>query len=103
MLLLLLTTATVRPFIAISMLLTTAAAPSPLPPCCLSSTEQVLRPGEVWEFPSIELASKYCEDEILTLATERALVDSTQSAVALEDVLRMHVDSVSGRTGEGGQ
>lgn len=84
-----------------------ALKPSPLTPHPLREgapgLAPLLPPGQVWDFPSLEAAARFAEEQLLAAAVARGLLAPALPTVTLEEVLAAHAGQVrqAGRQGGG--
>ena len=55
-----------------------------------------LAPGQVWEFPSLQAAARFCEDQYLALAVSGGLLEPESTVSTLEEVLEAHASQARG-------
>ena len=55
---------------------------------------QLLPPGQVWDFPSLEAAARFAEEQLLAAAVARGLLAPALLTVTLEEVLAAHAGQV---------
>ena len=54
----------------------------------------LLPPGQVWDFPSLEAAARFAEEQLLAAAVARGLLAPALPTVTLEEVLAAHAGQV---------
>ncbi|GAX80746.1 hypothetical protein CEUSTIGMA_g8181.t1 [Chlamydomonas eustigma] len=57
-------------------------------------TTAVLQPGQAWEFPSLQAAARFCEEQFLSLAVSRGLLEPARTMVSLEEVIEAHASQL---------